>query len=359
MCDNHQKPITASDTPAFFGIDRYGFPEAGEHPLDPAEYYPPYFWSERFKRLGYHCEELRGGFYWVTSGGYDAAFVVTDEGVIAIDAPPTLGENMLAAIEEVTDKPVTHVIYSHWHTDHIGAASVYGPDVEIVAHEITKELLERFPDPGRPLPTVTFAKDYTLTVGGVTLELSYKGENHCPGNIFIYAPAQKVLTCIDIVSPGSATFMHCDASQNITAWYEAQHQIMEYDFDFLVAGHHMKYGTPELVKEAIEYFADILEGAQAAIDIYSRSDRLMDIILEPGLDRFWVGSENWINSMVNYTTKYVLEKKTSNGKLWSERLAGVTTQTKYHAYTVMESIRLERPRPNYRLRGENPPPFLA
>ncbi|AEC19446.1 hypothetical protein PT7_0906 [Pusillimonas sp. T7-7] len=248
---------------------------------------------------------------------------------------------------------------SHWHTDHIGAASVYGPDVEIVAHEITKELLERFPDPGRPLPTVTFAKDYTLTVGGVTLELSYKGENHCPGNIFIYAPAQKVLTCIDIISPGSATFMHCDASQNITAWYEAQHQIMEYDFDFLVAGHHMKYGTPDLVKESIEYFADILEGAQAAIDIYSRSDRLMDIILKPGLDRFWVGSENWINSMVNYATKHVLEKKTSNGKLWSERLAGVTTQTKYHAYTVMESIRLERPRPNYRLRGENPPPFLA
>jgi hypothetical protein len=37
----------------------------------------------------------------------------------------------------------------------------------------------------------------------------------------------------------------------------------------------------------------------------------------------------------------------------------VTTQTKYHAYTVMEAIRLEKPRPNYRKRGENPPPFLA
>ncbi|GGD40239.1 MBL fold metallo-hydrolase [Aureimonas glaciei] len=359
MCDDHQKPIAASDTPAFFGVDRYGFPEAGEHPLDPPEYYPPYFWSERFQKLGYHVEELRDGFYWVTSGGYDAAFVVTSEGVIAIDAPPTLGENMLAAIEDVTEKKVTHVIYSHWHTDHIGAAVIFGPDVEIIAHDITMELLERFPDPFRPLPTITFADHYSLTVGGVTLELDYKGENHCPGNIFIYAPAQKVLTVIDILSPGSATFMHCDASQNITAWYEAQHQIMEYDFDFLVAGHHMKYGTPELVKEGIEYFGDVLEGAQLAIDKYSPSDRLIDILLKPGLDRFWVGTENWINSMANYATKHVLEKKTSNGKLWSERLAGVTTQTKYHAYTVLESIRLERPRPNYRKRGENPPPFHA
>lgn len=359
MCNNHQKAIVADDTPAFFAIDNYGFPEAGEHPADPPHYYPPYFSSEKFRALGYHVEELRDGFYWVTSGGYDAAFVVTNDGVIAIDAPPTIGENMLAAIEEVTDKPVTHVIYSHWHTDHIGAASVFGSGVEIIAHAITKELLERFPDPNRPIPTLTFDKDYTLNVGGVTLELSYKGENHCPGNIFIYAPAHRVLTVIDIISPGSATFMHCDASQNIMGWYQAQQQLTEFDFDFLVAGHHMSYGTPETVKASIEYFADVLAGAQAAVDRFSRSDALIGILDGAGWDKVFVGTENWINSMANYATKYVLEKRSSNGQLWSERLAGVTTQTKYHAYTVLESIRLERPRPNYRLRGENAPPFLT
>ena len=164
---------------------------------------------------------------------------MTNDGVIAIDAPPTIGENMLAAIEEVTDKPVTHVIYSHRHTDDIGAASVFGSGVEIVAHAITKELLERFPDLNCPIPTLTFDKDYMLNVGGVTLELSYKGENDCPGNIFVYAPAERAPTVIDIISPGSATFMHCDASQNIMGWYQAQQQLTEFDFDFLVAGHHM------------------------------------------------------------------------------------------------------------------------
>ena len=194
MCDKTQRPIVATDEPGFFGIDNYGFPVNRDDPLDPPEYYPPYLDTEHFRTYRYHVEELRDGFYWVTSAGYDAAFVVTADGVIAIDAPPTIGENMVAAIESVTDKPVTHLIYSHWHTDHIGATPVYGPDVEIIAHEITKELLERFPDPNRPLPTVTFRDTYTLTVGGVTLELSYKGENHCPGNIFIYAPRSAVLT---------------------------------------------------------------------------------------------------------------------------------------------------------------------
>ncbi|MFZ3555908.1 MBL fold metallo-hydrolase [Streptomyces sp. BH055] len=360
MCQSSQIPIRVEETPSFYGIDHYGFPRAGaDDPLDPEGYYPPYFQSEHFQKYGYHVEELRGGFYWVTSAGYDAAFVVTEEGVVAIDAPPTLGENMLAAIEDVTDRPVTHVIYSHWHADHIGAASVFGPDVEIVAHRITKELLERFPDPKRPLPTRTFDDELVLEVGGVSLQLSYRGENHCPGNIFIYAPQQKVLTAVDIVSPGSVTFMHCDASQNISGWYEAQSQILEYDFDYFVGGHHMHYGTYEQVKLCVEYFADVLDGATAAVERFSRSDALADIVTGTGWDRIFVGTENWISSMANYTTRHVLEKETSDGRLWWERLAGATTQTKYHAYTVLESIRLERPRPDYRLRGENPPVFLT
>jgi hypothetical protein len=88
----------------------------------------------------------------------------------------------------------------------------------------------RWPDPLRPLPTETFSKEATLDVGGVKLELKYKGENHCPGNIFIYAPRQKVLTKIDIVGPGLSVFFRCDASENKTGWIEAHDQILECDF---------------------------------------------------------------------------------------------------------------------------------
>ena len=71
---------------------------------------------------GYLVEEIRDNLYWVTDGSYNTMFLVTDEGVVAIDAPPSIGQNYLKAIAEVTDKPVTYVIYSHAHLDHIGAA---------------------------------------------------------------------------------------------------------------------------------------------------------------------------------------------------------------------------------------------
>ena len=62
-------------------------------------------------------EEINDGVYWITEGTYQLMFVVTDDGVIVADAPPTIGDNILAAVGEVTDKPITHVIYSHSHID--------------------------------------------------------------------------------------------------------------------------------------------------------------------------------------------------------------------------------------------------
>jgi len=60
--------------------------------------------------------------YSVTDDAYNIMSLVTDKGVVAVDAPPSLGQKYLKAIAEVTSKPVNYLIYSHAHIDHIGAA---------------------------------------------------------------------------------------------------------------------------------------------------------------------------------------------------------------------------------------------
>jgi glyoxylase-like metal-dependent hydrolase (beta-lactamase superfamily II) len=82
-------------------------------------------------------KEIRDGLFWVTDGAYNTMFLVTDEGVVAIDAPPTIGTNYLKAISEVTNKPITHVIYSHAYIDHIGAAGMFPENAVIIAQEET------------------------------------------------------------------------------------------------------------------------------------------------------------------------------------------------------------------------------
>src|SRR5215468_10056629 len=142
------------------------------------------------KDKGYFVKEIRDGLYWLTDGAYGTIFLVYSKGVVAVDPLPTLGPRYLKAISEVTDKPVTHVIYSHEHTDHIGAADLFPKNAIFIAQKETAAILARRKDPRRPVPKITFDKRYVLAAGKQELLLEYKGINHELGNIFIYAPRQ-------------------------------------------------------------------------------------------------------------------------------------------------------------------------
>jgi hypothetical protein len=67
---------------------------------------------------GYFVGNISGNLYWVTDSVYQAMFVTTRTGVVLVDAPPTIGHNLLRAISAVTQangRPanVTHLVYSH------------------------------------------------------------------------------------------------------------------------------------------------------------------------------------------------------------------------------------------------------
>jgi glyoxylase-like metal-dependent hydrolase (beta-lactamase superfamily II) len=319
----------------------------------PESSYGCLFHPDRVKK-GYYVEEISDGAYWVSSGWYDTMFIRTGNGIIAVDAPPALGENLLAAMEDVTDEPVTHVVYSHWHADHIGAALVYGPKVKIIAHEKTKELLERFPDRYRPLPTETFSKDSTLDVNGVKLDLSYKGQNHCEGNVFIYAPKQKVLAAIDIASPGWVTFRDCDSSENFSGYEQAFHQILAYDFNTVVSGHVSKLGNRDDVQEGLEYVEDLARFAREALEKVEMHYFAKQLDNGPQKAAFRTVEENYLNALTNYGTKKMLECVTSNGKRWVERLNGVEAMTHHNVYSMIEKTRLERTHNGYIKRDGKP-----
>ena len=140
--------------------------------------------------VGFRVEAFGDVAYLLTDGVYQSMFLVACNSVIVVDAPPTLGHNILRGIRTVTDFPISHVIYSHAHADHIGAAYLLkGKNTTFIAPVQTAQELAQAPgDKTRPAPNVTFTGDHDVNVCNQTLKLSYKGPNHQPGNIFIYAP---------------------------------------------------------------------------------------------------------------------------------------------------------------------------
>jgi glyoxylase-like metal-dependent hydrolase (beta-lactamase superfamily II) len=213
---------------------------------------------------GYLVQPIRDGLYWITDGAYSTMFLVTSAGVIACDAPPTLGTNYLKAIAEITERPVTHLIYSHEHVDHIAGAHLFPKEVTIVGHRRTAELLASRNDPRRPPPTVTFDASYALEHGGQRLELAYKGINHSIDNIFIYAPLQKTLMFVDVVYPGWMPYKNLGVAVDIPGFVDAHRHTLAYDFETMVAGHVDRPGNRADVQIQIELLKELAAAAERA-----------------------------------------------------------------------------------------------
>jgi glyoxylase-like metal-dependent hydrolase (beta-lactamase superfamily II) len=291
---------------------------------------------------GFLTMPLGFGTYVVLDGSYQAMFVVSTKGVIVIDAPPTTGINLVYAIGNVTDKPVTHMVYSHAHADHIGSAFRFaGPHVNIIAHEETLRLLQEIPpDPLRPLPKTTFKKDYRLVVGNQTVQLSYKGENHSPGNIFIYMEKAKALMLVDVVFPGWVPFSELAVSTNIPHWIKAHEEILNFDFTHYIGGHLNRIGTREDVVTQEDYVNDLFDNCKATIALSTTNDPLLgaDNIIgtvqknNPG--NRWAQFKLYLDIVAERCANITNEK-------WSTILGGADVFGFENAYAMVEALRID------------------
>ena len=279
---------------------------------------------------GYRLQDLGSGLYMLTDNAYQSMLLVYDKGVVVIDAPPSYSAHIPQAIAEVTTKPITHVVYSHSHIDHIGGAKGLGGRPIIIAQEETARLLTRAADPNRPLPTVTFADRYTLRVGGQVLELSYHGNAHEPGNIFISAPAQRVLMVVDVVFPGWMPWRRFALAQDIPAYFAQVEEIRKLDWDTLVGGHVARTGTHADVDVQAEFNGDV-KGAAATALISTKPG----VTLNP-LDSAnpWAGFDNYIDRVAGQCVNTLTPK-------WSTRLAGFDVYVWDQCYAMEQSLRIE------------------
>ena len=175
---------------------------------------------------GYYVGRVERNLYWVTDGVYQSAFLTTSDGVVLLDAPPTIGHNIQRAVDEVAaangvSNKVNYLIYSHHHADHAGASSLFGRHVTRIGHEETRRLLLRDDDPARPPNEETFQDHRTLEIGGERIDLAWHGANHSPDNILIHLPDHDTLMLIDIVNAGWAPIYLSNLTEDIPGYLEA------------------------------------------------------------------------------------------------------------------------------------------
>jgi len=283
---------------------------------------------------GYFAGQIKGDLYWVTDSFYTAMFLTTQDGVVLVDAPPTIGHNLLRAIGAVTQangrpSQVTHLVYSHSHADHIGASSLLGSDVVRIGHSECRTLLLRDNDPNRPPPEVTFEDRYTLTVGGQTLELAFHGPNHTPDNIFIWAPGQQTLMLVDVIFPRWAPFKNVAVSQDIPGWIQAQDIAMSYPWHTLVAGHLGRLGTRGDAELQIAYVADLQASTRATLQNLNPTP-----FFKKYGDNAWAIFKAYLDAASAQAAAPVTKK-------YLGKLAAADVFTFDNAFAVLESLRID------------------
>jgi glyoxylase-like metal-dependent hydrolase (beta-lactamase superfamily II) len=285
---------------------------------------------------GYYVGRVERNLYWVTDGTYQSAFLTTPDGVVLFDAPPTIGGNIRRAVDEIAaatgvTNQVTHLVYSHHHDDHSGAASIFGP-VTRIGHEETRRLLLRDNSPARPAPEITFTDRYTLEVGGERVELAWHGPNHSPDNIYIWFPGHDTLMMVDIVNSGWVPLYNTNLSEDVMGYMAAPAIVLDYPWTHFISGHMGRLSTREDVAVHQAYFADIEAAAKEALATVNPVPFFV-----AGGENAWAGVTGYLDEVTERTAAPVIAKYTGV-------LAGADIEilTRTTSFAVMQSLRLDR-----------------
>lgn len=284
---------------------------------------------------GVASRDVGGGVYVVTDGVWQSAFVVTKAGVIVIDAPETYAHKIRPEIAAVTSQPITTLIYTHIHKDHIGGSAAFADieNLEIVALSGVAEYLAEKADPRRLVPTRTFDRELVIDRGGVRIELRGASYHSDEGDAIVYIPHARFLMAIDTLAPGYCPFMGFDITSNFHEYLHVFDTLLKYDFGVFVGGHLTHPGTRSDVELTREFTLDVYNTVKR---VHGETD-LMGVFAETAGK---IGS--WDNKFLLFERflDVVTERATAElESRWIDRLAGVDVFTEDHVRTALLYVR--------------------
>jgi cyclase len=236
-------------------------------------------------------EKLKDNLWVLKGGGGNTAVFVTETGVVVVDAKnPGWGQPILDKIKELTKKPITTLINTHTHGDHVSGNVEFPTTVDIIVQENTKaNMAKMIPNStaadqtvpketifqangGKGLPKRTFKDKMTLFKGADEVDLYYFGRGHTNGDAWVVFPALRVVHAGDIFSGKNVPLLDANnggsaalISDSLEKAYSSLKQV-----DTIITGHSTQMTMADL-KEYIafntKFFNDVRDAKKAGKSI--------------------------------------------------------------------------------------------
>ena len=221
--------------------------------------------------------QVGDGLYAFTAeGDPNSGVIIGDDSVMIIEAQatPRLAQKVIEHVRGVTDKPIKHVVLTHYHAVRVLGASAFNASEIIMSDAARAMVLERgqedwdsefdrFPRlfqghesiPGLTWPTQTFSKSMTIYLGKRRVDLMHVGRAHTAGDIVAFVPDQNVMFTGDIVEYKSACYC---GDGHFADWPTTLEAIRSYDVDAIAPGRGDALVGKQMVNEAIDLTADFI-----------------------------------------------------------------------------------------------------
>ncbi|HHX8044488.1 TPA: MBL fold metallo-hydrolase [Escherichia coli] len=200
---------------------------------------------ERNMSQPYILQKIGERTYYVQRYFYSTAFYVGDKGVLLFDAPEGRGKYLLQAIRDVTPLPVTALVYSHYHVDHIGDSPFWndeakkeGVNLRIIASKATAEKMQ-FMNSRLPVATqVLSKKDDQFKFEKQTIELHrFVKAGHTDDHSVWLLKQEKVAHSPDLLNPDQLPMMGFAVSDTLVYHDSNLRQVEMLDWKYFIGGH--------------------------------------------------------------------------------------------------------------------------
>lgn len=226
---------------------------------------------------------------YTAEGDPNTGVIIGDDCVMVIDtqATPTMAQDVIDRIRQVTDKPIKYVLLSHYHAVRVLGASAYAPE-QIIASQDTYDLIVergefdkaseigRFPrlfrnvesvPAGLTWPTITFTGKMTLWMGSLRVELLQLGRGHTKGDTVAWLPDEKILFSGDLVEFDATPYA---GDAYLRDWPQTLDNIAALKPNKLVPGRGAALQTPEAVQAGLagtrSFIADLYREVKAGAE---------------------------------------------------------------------------------------------
>jgi glyoxylase-like metal-dependent hydrolase (beta-lactamase superfamily II) len=244
--------------------------------------------------------KVSGDVYRFQNNFHFSLVTVTSAGVVVVDPIHAEAATWLKAnLSQITDKPITHLIYSHSHGDHASGGTVLQKGgALVIAQENAPDAIDGV------APDIRFSEEMDIRVGGKTFELTWLGEGHGQDLIAVVVRPENVAFITDAAAPKRLPYRDFPRS-DIDGWISQIETIESLDFD-IMAPAHGNVGTKLDATDARVYMLQLRDQVLRGLRAGKTTDELaVSVTMDAYKD--WGSYANWRELNVRGMAKYLIE----------------------------------------------------